>query len=235
MNSMEPTNITDQVSSVPTFDPAYVNLDYVFYKIFLAVKGIIAFLLGLFGIRLDSNSSFARMFETSDGSESAAQLGVKWLSIYKLLVSIIAVLAIAIIIYCLVRLWEIRKEAKEKEKLNEIKIIEEESYTHTLKWQNVLDHANSDSPSDWRLAILEADTMLESASQRLPVVAETLGERLKKLEKSDLRTLDNAWEAHKVRNRIAHDGFNFEITKRETLRVINLFESVLHELGALKD
>jgi uncharacterized protein HemX len=140
-----------------------------------------------------------------------------------------------LIVYCLVRLWEIRKEQKEREKLNEVKIIEEETYTHTLKWQGVLDHANSDNPSDWRLAILEADTMLESASQKLPVVADTLGERLKKIDKGDLRSLDNAWEAHKVRNRIAHDGFDFEITKHETLRVINLFESVLRELGAIQN
>ena len=232
---MEPINVVDKVSSVPTFEPSYVNLDYVFYNIFLFVRGLIAFIAGLLGFRVDDSSTLGRILNSGNGGESAISLGQRWLSVYKLIVSIIAVLAIAIIIYCLVRLWEIRKEQKEKEKLNEVKIIEEETYTHTLKWQGVLDHANSDNPSDWRLAILEADTMLESASQKLPVVADTLGERLKKIDKGDLRTLDNAWEAHKVRNRIAHDGFYFEITKHETLRVINLFESVLRELGAIQN
>ncbi len=232
---MEPINVVDKVSSVPTFEPAYVNLDYVFYNIFLFIRGFVAFIAGLLGFRVDDSSTLGRMLNSGNGGESAISLGQRWLSVYKLIVSIIAVLAIAIIIYCLVRLWEIRKEQKEKEKLNEVKIIEEETYTHTLKWQGVLDHANSDNPSDWRLAILEADTMLESASQKLPVVADTLGERLKKIDKGDLRTLDNAWEAHKVRNRIAHDGFDFEITKHETLRVINLFESVLRELGAIQN
>jgi large-conductance mechanosensitive channel len=231
---MEPVNVVDKVSSVPTFEPAYVNLDYVFYQIFSFIRGFVAFIAGLLGFRIDNDSALGRSLDLG-GGESAINLGQKWLSIYKLIVSIIAVLAIAIIIYCLVRLWEIRKEQKEKEKLNEVKIIEEETYTHTLKWQGVLDHANSDNPSDWRLAILEADTMLESASQRLPVVADTLGERLKKVDRGDLRTLDNAWEAHKVRNRIAHDGLDFEITKHETLRVINLFESVLRELGAIQN
>jgi len=200
---MEQVNVDNVVSNVPTVDPAYVNLDYVFYKIFK-----------LLSLPFDS--------------------ATKFISIYKLIASLVAVLAIAIIIYCAVRLWEINKEAKEKLALEEVKIIEEETSTHTLEWQNVLDHAGSNSPSDWRLAILEADTLLESASQRLPVVAETLGERLKKLDKGDLRTLDSAWEAHKVRNRIAHDGFNFEITKHETLRIINLFEEVLRELGAIQ-
>jgi flagellar basal body-associated protein FliL len=232
---MEPVNVVDKVSNVPTFDPSYVNLDYVFYQIFNFFRGIIAFLAGLFGFRIDPDSTFARMLNSGNGGESGLDLGQRWLSVYKLIVAIVAVLALAIIIYCLVRLWEIRKETKESDKENEVRIIEEESYGHTIQWQNVLDHANSDNASDWRLAILEADTMLESASQRLPVVADTLGERLKKLDKSDLRTLDNAWEAHKVRNRIAHDGFDFEITKHETLRVINLFESVLRELGAIQN
>jgi flagellar basal body-associated protein FliL len=232
---MEPINVVDKVSSVPTFEPAYVNLDYVFYQIFSFIRGFVAFIAGLLGIRINEGSTLYRMLNSGRGGESAIDLGQRWLSVYKLIVSIIAVLAIAVIIYCLVRLWEIKKEQKEKEKLNEVRVIEEESYGHTLQWQNVLDHANSDSPSDWRLAILEADTMLESASQRLPVIADTLGERLKKIDKSDLRTLDNAWEAHKVRNRIAHDGFDFEITKHETLRVINLFESVLRELGAIQN
>lgn len=235
MNSMEPNSIVNTISNTPTVNPSYVNLDYVFYQIFQFVRGFVAFILNFFGINISGDSYFGKMLNSNTGGESGADLGAKWLSNYKLIISIISVIAIAIIIYCLVRLWEIRKEVQEREKLNEIRIIEEESLGHTLQWQNVLDHANSDSPSDWRLAILEADTILENASQKLPVVADTLGERLKKIDKGDLRTLDNAWEAHKVRNRIAHDGFDFEITKHETLRVINLFESVLRELGAIQN
>lgn len=217
-------------------EPSYINLDYVFYQIFHILRIIAAFIIYFFGLTIDPNSLIGRvLYSVGPNGETALYEGGKYLSILKLFSAIIAVFAISVIIYSLIRLWEINKERKEKELLNEVKIIEEETYTHTLKWQGVLDHANSDNPSDWRLAILEADTMLESASQRLPVVADTLGERLKKIDKSDLRSLDSAWEAHKVRNRIAHDGFDFEITKHETLRVINLFEEVLRELGAIQN
>lgn len=211
-------------SKVPTFDPAYVNLDYVFYQVFNVIKGFIAFVLSFFGINIGSDSRL--------GSD-AVEIGQRWLGWYKLFVSIISIIAIALIIYCLVRLWEIKKEAKEKAKEQEVRIIEEETYSHNLRWDTVLEHANSDNPGDWRLAILEADTMLENASQRLPVIGETLGERLKKMDKGDLRSIDSAWEAHKVRNRIAHDGLSFEITKRETGRVIGMFEEVLRELGEI--
>lgn len=221
---MEPANITENVSKIPTFDPTYVNLDYVFYQVFRIVRGFVAFILSFFGINISSNSRL--------GSD-ATSLGQSWLSWYKLIASIFSVLAIALIIYCLVRLWEIKREAKEKEKELEVRIIEEETYTHNLKWATVLEHANSENPTDWRLAILEADTMLDNASQRLPVRGETLGERLKNMDKGDLRSLDSAWEAHKVRNHIAHDGLEFEITKRETGRIIGLFEEALREMGEI--
>lgn len=224
---MDP-NIVDQVNNIPTFTPAYLNVEYVFYQIFRVIGGFIAFILGLLGFRFGDDTTLGKMF-----GENILVLAQRWVSNYKLFVSIISVLAIALIIYCLVRLWEIRKEAKEKQIAMQVRVIENESFGHTLRWQNVLEHANSDSPSDWRLAILEADTMLESASQKLPVVADTLGERLKKIDKSTLRSLDSAWEAHKVRNRIAHEGLDFDITKRETLRVIGLFEQVLRELDAI--
>lgn len=216
-------NVSSTVSNVPTFEPTFVNLDYAFYQIFRFFRVVFAFIASIFGVEVDNSGITQEVYQTSQ----------TWLSWFKLVTSILSILAIALIIYCLVRLWEIKKEAKEKEKALEVKIIEEETFTHNLKWANVLNHANSDNPTDWRLAILEADTMLESASQKLPVIGETLGERLKKIDKGDLRSLDSAWEAHKVRNKIAHEGLDFQITKRDTLKTIGQFEEVLRELGAI--
>lgn len=216
-------NVYNTVSDVPTFEPTFVNLDYVFYQIFRFFRVFFAFIASIFGIEVDNSGITQEVYQISQS----------WLSWFKLIVSVVSILVIALIIYCLVRLWEIKKEAEEKEKALEVKIIEEETFTHSLKWENVLTHANSENPTDWRLAILEADTMLESASQKLPVVGETLGERLKKIDKGDLRSLDSAWEAHKVRNKIAHEGLDFQITKRDTLKTIGQFEEVLRELGAI--
>lgn len=216
-------NVYSTVSDVPTFEPTFVNLDYVFYQIFRFFRVFFAFIASIFGIEVDNSGITQEVYQISQS----------WLSWFKLIVSVVSILVIALIIYCLVRLWEIKKEAEEKEKALEVKIIEEETFTHSLKWENVLTHANSENPTDWRLAILEADTMLESASQKLPVVGETLGERLKKIDKGDLRSLDSAWEAHKVRNKIAHEGLDFQITKRDTLKTIGQFEEVLRELGAI--
>lgn len=97
------------------------------------------------------------------------------------------------------------------------------------RWEEVLRLMNSTSPSDWRQAIIEADIMLEELLRANQYHGDTVGDMLKSVEPSDMLTLDNAWEAHKVRNRIAHSGSAFELNERETKRVISLFESVFKE------
>ena len=46
-----------------------------------------------------------------------------------------------------------------------------------------------------------------------------------------METLNDAWEAHKVRNRIAHDGADFVLTKRMVDETINRYLRVFEELG----
>jgi transposase len=58
---------------------------------------------------------------------------------------------------------------------------------------------------------------------------ESIGEKLKSIEPSDFTNIENAWEAHKIRNTIAHEGSEFLINEREAKRVIGLYESVFRE------
>ncbi len=106
---------------------------------------------------------------------------------------------------------------------------EESNHKQVERWQKVVENANSDNESNWRLAIIEADIMLEDLLKSLGYQGEGVGEMLKSVEPTDMLTLDNAWEAHKVRNRIAHSGTDFQLNARETKRVISLFESVFKE------
>ncbi len=110
----------------------------------------------------------------------------------------------------------------------------EETFAHDNKkenkrWLHVLELSNSTNPADWRVAIIEADIMLDELLKTCGYTGEGIGEKLKSVEPSDMLTLDNAWEAHKVRNRIAHSGSSFELNERETQRVITLYESVFKE------
>ena len=97
------------------------------------------------------------------------------------------------------------------------------------KWRMVLKHSSSKNPSDWKIAIIEADTILDALVERAGYPGDSLGERLKNADKGAFRTLDYAWEAHKVRNRIAHEGSNFSLTERDAKNTIKQYEEVFRE------
>ncbi len=101
--------------------------------------------------------------------------------------------------------------------------------TSNKRWERVLEHSDSDNPNDWKIAIIEADSILDEMVKSMGYHGNNLGERLKAIEPSDFNTLNNAWEAHKVRNAIAHEGANFQLNERETRRVIELYRAVFEE------
>ena len=97
------------------------------------------------------------------------------------------------------------------------------------KWQSVMSHADSPNPSDWRQAVIEADIMLDDVLSRTGYHGDGVGEKLKGASKADFKTLDQAWEAHKIRNQIAHEGSDFAMSQHEAKRVINLYRQVFEE------
>jgi hypothetical protein len=99
------------------------------------------------------------------------------------------------------------------------------------RWLTIEKHVDSESESDWRLAVLEADILLDEISRLQGWRGENLGERLKGVDRSDFRTIDKAWEAHKMRNTLAHEGINFPLSQREARRIIGLFKEVFQEFG----
>ncbi|HRH25580.1 MAG TPA: hypothetical protein PLD99_01335, partial [Parcubacteria group bacterium] len=97
------------------------------------------------------------------------------------------------------------------------------------KWEKAMSHLNSTNASEWRLAIIEADIMLDDMLRAQGHHGDSIGEMLKGIERSDMLTLDFAWEAHKIRNEVVHSGSTYELNEREARRVMSLFEAVFRE------
>lgn len=129
------------------------------------------------------------------------------------------------------------KENKIRKKiLDRVRIEKNPEFKGTLdvvfenpKWKLVSEHINSDDPNKWKLAILEADIILAEMLDKLSLQGESIGEKLKSVERSDFNTIEEAWEAHKIRNAIAHQGSDFLLNQREAKRVIGLYETVFKE------
>lgn len=96
---------------------------------------------------------------------------------------------------------------------------------------DVYAHAASESPNDWKLAIIEADIVLDQTLKERGYIGDSLGERLRSITPSQLSSIDDAWEAHVVRNKIAHQGVDFVLTKRIADETIMRYRRVFSELG----
>ena len=146
-----------------------------------------------------------------------------------------------VIAYCFIRILEVRKKEKEHleyeieeyahHQAEKAKSLGESGNFRNEKWEHVLEYLSSPNQSDWKLAIMEADSMLEDLTDQLDLEGENLGEKLKASNKDKFKSLDDAWEAHLVRNKIAHEGSQFELSQHEANRVITLYENVFREFG----
>ena len=91
-------------------------------------------------------------------------------------------------------------------------------------------YISGDSEALWRIGVLEADNMLEEVLTEKGYFGNDVAE---KLTNAKFNTVQLAWDAHKVRNLIAHKGSNYTLTEREAKRVFVLYEAVFRELKAI--
>lgn len=196
----------ERTAEAISFDPNYLNIQYFFNLV---------------------PSFFKWLFSISGGAFfDGTYIDKSLLENIFLFFSAVLILGV---LYSLWQLWRLYKE--EEGKRSELHISALENLTKTeynRKWEEILDRLDSFNESDWRVAIISADSMLEEMLDTMGYYGETVGDRLKKIEESDFLTLNKAWEAHKIRNQIAHEG-SFVLTKREARRVIGLYKEVFEE------
>lgn len=82
----------------------------------------------------------------------------------------------------------------------------------------------------WRDAIMKADIVLGEALAMAGFRGQNVGERLKGAIVLGRPVLDRAWQAHKVRNRLAHE-LDYQPSPAETKMAIDNFRSVISQLG----
>jgi hypothetical protein len=150
--------------------------------------------------------------------------------IFKMIVYSLSALCLIGIIFASKKLKSVEKEEKGIYGKENVSVEGKgEAVLKNDRWERIITHVNSANASDWRLAIIEADIMLDELLKAQGHHGDTLGERLRSVEKSEMLSLDNAWQAHRTRNEIAHAGSDFALSERDAKRAIAQYESVFKE------
>lgn len=101
-------------------------------------------------------------------------------------------------------------------------------------WTQIREFANSTNPSDWNMAVLRADALLEDVLTHLGYEGTTLAERLKIVDSTKLPSIERVWSAHRLRNMIAHDPMEQHM-KETIVHALRSYEQALKELGVFKE
>jgi hypothetical protein len=106
---------------------------------------------------------------------------------------------------------------------------EEVKKKRVTKWDHVNEQIHAGTVQNWRVAILEADIMLKDLLDTLGYRGETIADQLRQANRASFATIDMAWEAHRARNRIAHEAGGGGLTQAEARRIISLYAHVFQE------
>lgn len=143
----------------------------------------------------------------------------------------LSLLLLIMIIFCVEELKRIRKKEELIYDTKTEPAFQEQSggdpaLSH--RWETVVGHIDSPNQNDWKQAIIEADMILDSILTTMGYRGESVGEKLKRVATGDFQSVQDAWDAHKVRNDIAHTP-GFELTHHDAKHTINMYRKVFEE------
>lgn len=153
----------------------------------------------------------------------------RWWGTLVVISVLLSLFLIAGTIYSVIRIFQIRRHEEERFAAAAHPVTARDIPKAQLRWNRIKEEISTDNEQSWRLAILEADIMLNDLLDVLAYRGETMADKMKQVERADWKTIDLAWEAHKVRNAIAHQGSMQRLSDREARRVIGLYEQVFKE------
>ena len=99
-------------------------------------------------------------------------------------------------------------------------------------WNKIKARLDAGLEAEYKLAVLEADSMMDDVLKRMGFFGANLGERLDKLTSVSLPNLDEARLAHQTRDNIVHDP-DYRLSLDEAKKTIAIFEESLTDLQAL--
>lgn len=175
-----------------------------------------------------TTADLAHFLQTAGAPNAYDRLANGWETLVALSV-MVSLLFAAGIIYCVVRIFQIRHNEGLRYRAAAESVAVRDVSKSQLRWNRILEQVHSDSEQNWRLAILEADIMLSELLDVLGYKGETMADKMKAVVRGDFKTIDLAWEGHRVRNAIAHQGQMQALSQRETQRIIGLYGQVFRE------
>lgn len=100
------------------------------------------------------------------------------------------------------------------------------------KWAKIRQRLESPNEADYKVAIIEADEIIDGLVAGLGYKGENFGERLDNIPDSQIANIEGMRQAHEMRNRIVHDD-KFVLSREDADIALGQYEELLRSFQAL--
>ncbi len=102
----------------------------------------------------------------------------------------------------------------------------------TKSWTGIIKKLDEGRESEYKLAVVQADTMISEAFKRAGYKGKDLEDLVGKLSKSVLSNNAELIKAHKTRNEVVANP-DYKLSLDETKKLLNVYQRTLTDLGLL--
>ncbi len=99
-----------------------------------------------------------------------------------------------------------------------------------MRFDKAKQHIYSKYKEEWKIGVIELDTLLKDLLAR-KYKGDTVGELLKDADSKGMLNISVAWDAHKVRNQIVHEGIKYDMSNDMAMQTLRKYTTVFNELG----
>lgn len=101
------------------------------------------------------------------------------------------------------------------------------------QWRKIMKRLDAGSEAEYKLAIIEADTLLDEMLRRMRLAGETVDERLQMITPLMISNVEELKEAHQTRNSIVYDP-DYRLSLQETRRVLLVYQKTFESLDLFR-
>lgn len=100
------------------------------------------------------------------------------------------------------------------------------------RWEAISKRLDSKNESEYKVAIIEADKMIDELIEKLGYGGANMAERLDNIPEGQLESITELREAHQIRNNIIHED-DFVIDRNMAEKVIHKYADILKQFEVL--
>ena len=101
------------------------------------------------------------------------------------------------------------------------------------RWQKVMQRLDSDDASEHKLAIIEADALLDEMLKKMKLAGDSIEERLEKISPFMIASVEELKIAHQKRNSIVYD-VDYRLNPQEARRILLSYQKAFEELDLFR-